>query len=124
VFVASTAALKVCLHYPYCSVSNDDLHKLTNRATPSLVCDYKMAFLLDRTFTDKLPEDEWLHLNENFINTSRHTLFKVKRAHNCKIALNCATNRLHLLNDKIPMNWFNKGYNNYKIGCKKLFFSF
>jgi hypothetical protein len=112
----------VCLHFPDHSVSFDYLHKLTNTTIPSMMCDYKVAFLLYRIFKERLPEDEWLHLNENFIFTSRQTLFKLKRAHISKIGLNCATNRFHLINDKIPKNWLNKGYNSYKIECKKLSF--
>jgi hypothetical protein len=47
-----------------------------------------------------------------------------KRAHISKIGLICATNRFHHINGKIPMIWLNKGYNSYKIECKKLLLSF
>jgi hypothetical protein len=49
-FVASAAALKVCLHFLHRSVSYNDLQKLTNRATYYVICDYRMARLLCRTF--------------------------------------------------------------------------
>ena len=123
-FIASAVALRVCLHYPDNSISYKELHKITKRATPEMICEYKMALLLYKTFNDRQPEGEWLNLNDNFICTSRQSLFKVKRAHHSKTGLNCATNRFHYLNDKIPLEWLNKGFANYKIECKKLFLSF
>ena len=123
-FVASAAALRVCLHYPDNSISYEELHKRTNRATPEMMCEYKLALLLYKSFNDRQPEGEWLHLNDNYICTSRQTHFKVKRAHISKIGLNCATNRFYHLNDKIPLEWLNKGFANYKVDCKKLLLSF
>ena len=45
------------------------IYLITKRATQDMLCDYKLALLLYRTFNDTLPEDEWLHLNFNSINT-------------------------------------------------------
>jgi hypothetical protein len=123
-FIASASALRVCLHYPNNSISYEDLQKITKRASPEMMCEYKLALLLYKTFNHRQPEGEWLYLNDNFICTSRQSLFKVKRAHHSKIELNRATNRFYQLNDKIPSNWLNKGFANHKIECKKLLLSF
>ena len=73
-FIASAVALRVCLHYPDNSISYKELHKITKRATPEMICEYKMALLLYKTFSDRQPEGEWLNLNDNFICTSRQSL--------------------------------------------------
>jgi hypothetical protein len=70
-FVASSNALKVCLHYPRIPYSYFDLHRITKRATPDMICKYKLALWLYKTFNDRLPYNEWLHLNFNRISTSQ-----------------------------------------------------
>jgi hypothetical protein len=123
-FVASANALKVCLNYPDTSFSYMDLHQIANRATPEMFSSYKTALLLYGIFNEKVPIDEWIHLNIDIINTSRQTCFKTLRNHLRRIGLNCIANRLHTLNDKIPLTWLNKSLNTYKIECKKLFLAF
>ena len=55
-FGASATALKAFLPYPDHSISHD-LHKLTNRASSSMLCDYNMALLLYMTFNNKLYDE-------------------------------------------------------------------
>ena len=108
----------------HCLWSNHymDLHKITKRATPEMFCQYKTALLLYRLFNDNVPEDEWIQLNVNIINTSRQTRFMTNRNHSTKVGLNCIANRLHMLNDKIPLTWLNKSFNSFEIECKKTIF--
>ena len=122
--VASANALKVCLHYPRFLYSFFDLHKITRRATPDMICKYKLALSLYKTFNDQLPYTEWLHLNFNQINTSRQVMFITQKNNNKKIGMNCLTNRYHYLNGVIPLDWMNKSYNSFKIECKNLFLTF
>jgi hypothetical protein len=58
---------------------------MTKKATPEMFCEYKTALLLYKTFTDKMTEDECLHLNINVINTTRQTRFMMKQNHYLKI---------------------------------------
>ena len=122
--VAAATALKMCLHHLDNAISHYDLPIMTNRATPEMFREYKAALLLFKTFNDKTPEKEWLHLNFNIINTTRQTRFMTKRDNSLKIGLNCPTNRFYVLNNKIPLMWFNKSFDSYKIECKSLFLSF
>jgi hypothetical protein len=102
-FVASAGALKMCLHYDDPYVSFNEIHETTKRATPEMLCKYKLSFLLYKTFNEKVPEDEWLHLNDNIILTSRQTKFKCFKNNSLRIGLNCLANRFHHLNDMIPL---------------------
>ena len=121
--VASANSLKMCLHYPVEMISYHNLHKMTNRATPEMLCNYKLALQLYKTYNQQMPTDEWLHLNFNQIITSRQTLFMTSKNNNLKVGMNCLTNRFQHLNGKIPLCWLNKSYLGYKLDCKKLFLS-
>jgi hypothetical protein len=123
-FVASSNALKVCLHYPRTQYSYFDLHRITKRATPDMICKYKLALSLYKTFNDQLPFNEWVHLNFNQRSTSRQLTFITLKNNNKKVGLNSLANRYHSLNGKIPLVWMNKPYESYKIECKRLFITF
>jgi hypothetical protein len=82
--VASSLALKMCLRCPDSSISYLDLHKMIKRAT------FETPLMLYKTFSDKIPEDGWLHLNMNVINTTKLRLLLTKRDHSLKIGWNCA----------------------------------
>ena len=123
-FVASANALRMCHHYPSELISYFNFHKMSKRATPEMLCDYKLALSLYKTFNLKTPVDEWIHLNFNQMCTSRETMFLTNRAHNSRVGMNCMTNRYFHLNNRIPLSWLNKPFNSYKIECKKLFLSF
>ena len=120
-FVASIRALQVCLNYPDSSISFMELHKIPKRVMPEKYSKYKTALLLYWILNDNVPHDEWTNLNDNIINTSRQTCFKTSRNHKRIVGPNCIANRLHSLNDTIPLTWLNYSPNKYKIACKELF---
>jgi hypothetical protein len=95
-FVVSAAALNVCLHFPVKFISYHDLHKITNRAMPIMLCKYKLALLLYRTLNEKIPETEWLYFTEN-------------------IGFNCASQKYHLLHDTILLTLFNKNHDSFSL---------
>ena len=70
----------------------------------------------DPTFTK-----EWVALNFNQIFTSSQTRFLSTRANNRKVGLNALANRVYILNNRIPLNWFNMPYATFKVHCKKEF---
>lgn len=123
-FVASANSLKMCLNYKTDMISYIDLHKMTNRATPEMLSDYKLALSLYKIFNNESPQNEWLHLNFSQITTSRQINFMTSKSNNLKLGINSLTNRLHHLNGKIPLEWLNKTFNCYKIECKKLFLTY
>ena len=123
-FVASAKALKVCQHYPDPLISFIELHKISKRATPMMISEYKCALQLYKTFNECQPINEWVHLNFYQVNTSRQTKFLINRSNRTKIGRHSLCNRFHQLNGKIPLEWLGKSYLSYKILCKNLFLSF
>ena len=123
-FVASANALKMCQHYPDQSISFLELHKITKRATPMMLSDYKCALQLYKTYNHCLPMNEWLHLNIDQVITSRQIRFQINRSSRTRIGRHSMCNRFYQLNGKIPLAWLGKSYNCYKVLCKKLFLSF
>ena len=121
---ASANALRMCLHYPQTRISHQNLHKLTNRATPHMYCEYKSALQIFKLFNENTPENEWIHLNQDIINTTRQQFFEVRLNHRLRVGKNALCNKLHDLNCKIPLDWLNLSVENYKIKCKNKFLSF
>ena len=121
---ASANALKMCLHYPKENVSHLNLHKITKRATPSMFNDYKCALQLFKLFNDNYPQNEWLHLNFNIINTPRQMFFEIHQTNHLRIGKNALCNKLHQLNGKVPLEWLNLSFENYKVKCKQKFLNF
>ena len=124
IFVASSLALKMSLHYPQVNHSYNDLHVLTKRATPNMYCDYKNAILLYKTFNDRVPYDEWLNLNLWQINTSRQTSFITTLQKQYNVGYNILNNKFYTLNRQIPLEWFNKSLDSFKVACKNKFLKF
>lgn len=120
----SANALKMALNYPQELISFQNLHRMTDRATPEMFSNYKLALLLFKTFNDKFPLQEWTQLNFSIILTTRQSKFAINRNNRLCVGNNAICNRLNVLNDKIPLTWLNKNYSLYKIECKKLFLSF
>ena len=124
IFATSAQALKMSLHYPSLTHSHYDLHKITQRATPNMYCKYKIAILLYKTFNNQIPYEEWLELNFLQINMSRQNNFMIKMCGNTSIGHNILTNKFHYINDQVPLDWFNKSMDAFKIACKNKFLTF
>jgi hypothetical protein len=58
-FAASTKVVKMYHLYLSDLISYNNFHKISKRATPEMLRNYKLALLLYKTF----PYDEWIHLN-------------------------------------------------------------
>ena len=58
------------------------------------------------------------HLKDAF--TSRQTMFKIMKNNNLKVGLNSLSNRLYILNEKIPLGWLAGGFETFKVKCKRL----
>jgi hypothetical protein len=117
----SSNALKVAFNYRFQFINYIELHKMAGRANPSMLTNYKLALLLYNIHNSVNQSDEWVHLNLNPATTSRQTCFHVIRNNRIIIGLNAITSRLMFLNDKIPLELLNIGYDSYKVECKRLF---
>ena len=98
--------------------------EMPKRATPEILCNFKLWLSLYKTFNNECPYDEWISLNFDQICTSRQLMFTTNRANKSSVRMNCLTNRYFHMNNKIPLSWFNKSYDSYKIECKNKFLKF
>jgi hypothetical protein len=117
--MASSNALKLSLRYSCSNLSYNELHKLTNRVTPEMFSNFKLLLLLFKTFNNNNHQWEWTQLNFNMILISRQTKFITMKNNKSRIGLNILSNHYHCLNNQIPLDWFNKSPNSYKICCKE-----
>ena len=115
----SAYAIRTCVKYCTRDVSFVNLHIIYKRATPDQVLLYKHALNLYKLMKDSEFTTEWVSLNFNQILTSRQNKFLAGRANNKKVGLNAFANRVYILNNKIPLDWFNLTYDTFKIRCKK-----
>ena len=102
----SALLLKMSLHYPQLNHSYKDLHVLTERATPEMYY------------------EEWINLNLQQINTSRQKTFITNLQKTYSVGHNKLNNKFYSLNRQIPLEWFNKSLDSFKIACKNKFLKF
>ena len=95
---------------------------MCNRATPESYLLYKHALSLFKLSNEQNDNTfEWIALNFNQILTSRQGSFKTMKTNKRRVGLNALANRLSILNDRIPLDWLNLGYDSYKLKCKNEF---
>ena len=82
---------------------------------------YKLALCLYKLYNSNFNTFEFTLLNFNQVLTGRQTNFIILKSNNSKVGLNRLANRLHYINNFIPLNWLNQSFDTYKIKCKKLF---
>jgi hypothetical protein len=107
-------------HYTKRLISYDNLCPLTNRATTSMFCQYKLALQLFKINNLSTDFDEWVHFNTDHVFTTRQVNFQGNRSAKLTVRLNALINRLHSPNNTIPLERLNKNYVQYKISYKKI----
>ena len=117
---ASAKALKICNRMVDNSMSFENIHVLNKRATPCKIQKYKLALCLHKLYNKDFNVVEFCSLNFNQVFTSRQTKFITIKSNRTKVGLNSLSNRLHLINNMIPLEWLNLSIESYKINCKKL----
>ena len=118
---ASANAIKVCIKFCTNNISFIDLHKTYNRATPEKFLLYKHAISLFKLLNEQTFATELVAINYNQILTSRQTKFHASKVNNRKVGLNALANRVYILNNRIPLEWFNMCLDTFKVHCKKEF---
>ena len=116
----SALALKMCLKNNDPMISFERLHQIAKRATPEKMMLYKHAILLYKMYNSENHSNEWVHLNLNQVITSRQTKFNILKTNQLKVGLNAPANRLHSINNYIPLTWLNYSFNTFKIKAKDL----
>ena len=97
-------------------------HLTNNRAIPENIMKYKTALMLHKYFNSNSMSYEWQQLtflNQNF--NSRNIKANFCNLSTYKIGKNFITNRLTIINNKIPYEWLNMSLNTFKLKCKSLF---
>ena len=113
----SARAIKSCMYYPDNMISYKNIHKMNNRAMPEAIMQYRLATqLFKRTITTIIPMTGFFY-NKNQIFTSRQTMFMALKSNNTKVGIIILSNRLPILNRKIPINWLNESLMSFKMKC-------
>ena len=102
-------------------VSFIELHNAYHRATPERFLLHKHTISLFKLINDPTFTTEWVALNFNQILTSRQTKFLATKTNKRKVGLNALANRVYILNNRIPLDWFNLSLDSFKVHCKKEF---
>ena len=102
-------------------ISYEKLHKIANRATPENYSNYKQAIQLHKLYNQIETSDDWISLNINQIITGRQKYFQIISTNISKIGFNTLSNRLVVLNGKIPLDWLSNTFEVFKLKCKALF---
>ena len=117
----SAKALMICTSNYTPMMSYKDLHTQNIRATPAQFMIYKHALLLHSVSNNQTPFNDWLDLNLNQNFNTRETNFRAFNRNNYKVGKNKISERLSVLNGKIPLEWLNLDKISYKLKCKQKF---
>ena len=117
----SAKALKICNRQVDPMMSFEMIHTINKRATPEKFQKYKLAICLFKLYNMDFNVIEFCSLNINQVFTSRQTKFITAKSNRTKVGLNSLSNRLHLINNLIPLEWLNLSVGSFKVNCKKMF---
>ena len=76
------------------TTDNKMLHKMSKRATPEMWSIYSTACGMYNVITTSFPEDTFVNLTENFLNSERNQGLQFTRSNRLKIGFNCLSNHL------------------------------
>ena len=120
---ATAAPLKLTTTNYHQMISYDSLHYINKRATPNQITSYKHALLLHKTYNDEESNLNWINLFFNQQFNARERFVHLINTSKYKIGINILSNRLKILNGKIPLDWLNETFESFKIKVKVLFLS-
>ena len=100
-------------------MSFKDLHTQNLCATPAQFMFYKHSLLLHSVYNNQTPVNDWLDLNLNQNFNLRETNFRAFNRNNYKVGKSKISERLTILNGKIPLQWLNLDKILYKLKCKQ-----
>ena len=120
----SANALTICMKYDTQMVFFTKIHKMNQRATPQKYLLYRHALMLYKILNSNDYSLEWCGLNYNQIFTTRQMNFIASKSNKLKVGQNAFANRSYILNNKIPLTWFNSSVETFKIKCGKFFLSY
>jgi hypothetical protein len=101
--------LKICQKDWQGQYSFKMLHKMSKRATPEMWSNYSTACGMYNVITTSVPEDTFVNLTENFLNSER----------NQGLHFNCLSNRLQKISFSLRNNSLQDSNVVFKMKCKK-----
>lgn len=119
---ASTYTLKCALNmFDFALVSNIDIHKICNRATPTQMSNYVHSTMIHDILSTKVPEILYENLSHNaqFVTRSNKTYFTNKSKN--KFGLNSFENRLLDLSKELPSSFSAMSKTQFKAAAKRVF---
>ena len=121
--ILSTSAntLKICTPTYTLMTSYHDLHTQNTWATPNQFMIYKHSLLLYSIYNTQSPTKDWIDLNFNQNFNTREPNFRTLNRNNYRVGKNKISERLNILNGKIPWDWLNQDKLSYKLKCKSKF---
>ena len=85
---ASSKMLKICQKDWQGQFSFETLHKISGRATPKIRSNYSAACGMYNVITTCVPEETFVNLTENFLNSERSQGLQFTRSNRLKIGYN------------------------------------
>jgi hypothetical protein len=98
--------------------SYKDLHKMYNRSTPYIFALYQTALNFYDLVHNKLPNADYVKLDQNTMTDRRNVKFIFIRSNNYKVGLNSIVNRLRSVSNLIDKTWIDMPRNSFKVLCK------
>ena len=102
-------------------ISFERIHQINNGATPEKIMMFRHSLAFYRLYNhSKKLTLKWCALHFNQILTLIQTKFKTRKSNKLKVGQNALANRLFILNNQIPIQWLDGGYETFKVKCKIL----
>ena len=117
----SANALKLCTPNYTPMLFFIDLHIQNYRATPNQFMMYKLSLLLYAVYNNHCPTKDWLDLNFNQNFNTRELHFRTFNRNKYKVGKTKISERLNVLNGKIPLDWLNQDKLSFKLKWKAKF---
>ena len=85
----------------------------------NLIMKYKLAICLFKLYNMNYNVVEFCLLDFNQVITSHQMNFITIKNNRTKVGIKSLSNRLHSINNLIPLEWLNLSIGSFKINCKK-----
>ena len=97
------------------NMSFENIHILCKRAIPEQILKYKLSLSLFKLYSSDYNSLKFSLLNFYQVFTSRQMTFKTLKSNSTKIGLNSLANRLHHINNRVPLEWLNNSFETFKV---------
>jgi len=119
---ASTDLIKSCFKQNDLNlISFNDIHELTDKATPLMFSDYSQAMMLKTTYNNARPELVWMKLQMNFRENRRSGAIFFGNGSRTGLGRFNFGNRVQHISSKLPPRWEQMTRTRFKEASKNIF---